>query len=45
MKYLLRFDILDEQLPADGTGFIVTENSNLHCDVLYMDKPEVETYI
>lgn len=28
----LGFDILDEQLPADGTGFIVTENSDLHCD-------------
>ncbi|UNP78589.1 protoporphyrinogen oxidase [Bacillus nitratireducens] len=28
----LGFDILDEQLPTDGTGFIVTENSDLHCD-------------
>ncbi|ARC28336.1 protoporphyrinogen oxidase [Bacillus toyonensis] len=28
----LGFDIPDEQLPADGTGFIVTENSDLHCD-------------
>ncbi|GIN84995.1 protoporphyrinogen oxidase [Heyndrickxia sporothermodurans] len=26
------FDILDENLPADGTGFIVPENSHLICD-------------
>ncbi|SDY82072.1 protoporphyrinogen oxidase [Bacillus sp. 166amftsu] len=28
----LGFEIPDEQLPADGTGFIVSENSDLHCD-------------
>lgn len=26
------FDIPDDKLPANGTGFIVTENSDLHCD-------------
>ncbi|MCI0768295.1 protoporphyrinogen oxidase [Bacillus sp. TL12] len=28
----LGFEIPDEQLPADGTGFIVSENSDLLCD-------------
>ncbi|AWC28681.1 protoporphyrinogen oxidase [Bacillus cytotoxicus] len=28
----LGFDIPDHQLPADGTGFIVSENGNLQCD-------------
>ncbi|KEK23480.1 protoporphyrinogen oxidase [Bacillus gaemokensis] len=28
----LGFEIPDDQLPADGTGFIVAENSNLYCD-------------
>jgi len=28
----LGFDIPDDKLPANGTGFIVTENSDLHCD-------------
>ncbi|PMC40770.1 protoporphyrinogen oxidase [Bacillus sp. UMB0899] len=28
----LGFDIPDHKLPANGTGFIVTENSDLHCD-------------
>ncbi|WP_216828062.1 protoporphyrinogen oxidase [Alkalihalobacterium elongatum] len=28
----LGFDIPDEELPADGTGFIVSENSNLNCN-------------
>ncbi len=28
----LGFQISDDQLPADGTGFIVSENSDLHCD-------------
>lgn len=28
----LGFEIPDEQLPADGTGFIVSENSDLFCD-------------
>lgn len=28
----LGFDVPDQQLPANGTGFIVTENSDLHCD-------------
>ncbi|MEI4771466.1 protoporphyrinogen oxidase [Psychrobacillus sp. FJAT-51614] len=28
----LGFDILDEQLPADGTGFIVSENSDVKCN-------------
>ncbi|WP_226530795.1 protoporphyrinogen oxidase [Metabacillus niabensis] len=26
------FEIPDDKLPANGTGFIVTENSDLHCD-------------
>lgn len=26
------FDVPDDQLPADGTGFIVSENSDLLCD-------------
>ncbi|WP_100406423.1 protoporphyrinogen oxidase [Bacillus solitudinis] len=28
----LGFDIPDEQLPADGTGFIVSKNNHIHCD-------------
>ncbi|MDF2065588.1 protoporphyrinogen oxidase [Bacillus sp. Cr_A10] len=28
----LGFDIPDEQLPADGTGFIVSENSDVKCN-------------
>lgn len=28
----LGFEIADEQLPVDGTGFIVSENSDLLCD-------------
>ncbi|OLO27036.1 protoporphyrinogen oxidase [Alkalihalophilus pseudofirmus] len=28
----LGFDIADNELPADGTGFIVSENSNVKCD-------------
>lgn len=28
----LGFDVPDHKLPANGTGFIVTENSDLHCD-------------
>ncbi|KFM99783.1 protoporphyrinogen oxidase [Bacillus clarus] len=28
----LGFEISDQQLPTDGTGFIVSENSDLHCD-------------
>lgn len=28
----LGFDVPDQQLPANGTGFIVTENSDLLCD-------------
>ncbi|ENQ3106478.1 protoporphyrinogen oxidase [Bacillus cereus] len=28
----LGFEIPDNQLPADGTGFIVSENGNLYCD-------------
>ncbi|WP_078550092.1 protoporphyrinogen oxidase [Litchfieldia alkalitelluris] len=28
----LGFDIPDENLPADGTGFIVSENNDIHCD-------------
>ena len=28
----LGFDVPDQNLPANGTGFIVTENSDLHCD-------------
>jgi len=28
----LGFDVPDHMLPANGTGFIVTENSDLHCD-------------
>lgn len=28
----LGFQIPDKELPANGTGFIVTENSDLHCD-------------
>lgn len=28
----LGFDIRDEQLPADGTGFIVSENSDVKCN-------------
>lgn len=28
----LGFDVPDQQLPANGTGFIVTENSDLNCD-------------
>lgn len=28
----LGFDIPDDELPADGTGFIVAEDSDLHCD-------------
>ncbi|WP_226671504.1 protoporphyrinogen oxidase [Metabacillus litoralis] len=28
----LGFQLPDKELPANGTGFIVTENSDLHCD-------------
>ncbi|APH03951.1 protoporphyrinogen oxidase [Bacillus weihaiensis] len=28
----LGFHLPDKELPADGTGFIVTENSDLHCN-------------
>lgn len=28
----LGFDIPDDQLPAEGTGFIVSENSDVNCD-------------
>ncbi|ANU09075.1 protoporphyrinogen oxidase [Planococcus antarcticus DSM 14505] len=28
----LGFDILDERLPKDGTGFIVSQESDLHCN-------------